>query len=222
MKENTRIIFDMDGTLYKFGDGTEHTFVKSKFGADIQKNVEKFFMGAFNLSHEDAISKHSQISAEFDGEVSLGLEARYDIPREEYFRATWDLDPQEYIARNPNLREMLGELQGKIALLTAAPRIWAIKVLSHLQIDDMFGDKIFTGDPNERKPNPVVFQKIASVFEVMPGEVFSIGDQEHTDIIPAKSIGMKAVRIGSSETIADYFANDIELAIDLLKRKGHI
>jgi len=222
MKEKSKFIFDMDGTLYKFDKNTSQTFVASRFGMDIAQNVHTFFMDRFNLSNEQAQVELSRLDSTYNGEVSLGLETEFGINRNEYFAATWNLEPSDYIEKNPNLRGMLEEIRGRIALLTAAPRIWAIKVLAHLEIDDLFENNIVTGDPDERKPNVIVFQRIAERFNTSPSTVFSIGDQEHTDILPAKSIGMQTVRIGSSDTQADYFAEDVETAVRLLKKLGHV
>jgi FMN phosphatase YigB (HAD superfamily) len=63
---------------------------------------------------------------------------------------------------------------------------------------------------------------IAGELGVVPGNVFSIGDQEHSDILPAKSIGMKAVKIGPGETIADFQAEDVRQALGILRGEGFI
>lgn len=222
MTERNKFIFDMDGTLYQFDKKKGQEFTNSRFGNDIQQNVHSFFARKFGLSPEEAITEHKRVSNKFNGEVSLGLESDFGIDRAEYFAATWNLDPSAYIDKNPNLRDLIMQLHGRIALLTAAPRIWAVRVLAHLNVEDVFGYNVFTGDPDERKPNVVVFQNIANIFDSPTNQIFSIGDQEQTDILPAKSIGMKTLKIGSSVTSADYHADDIELAISLLKSKGHI
>jgi len=108
------------------------------------------------------------------------------------------------------------------ALLTAAPRVWALKVLSHLKLQKVFGENLYTGEPILRKPNPQVFQQIADNFGVKPNQVFSIGDQEDTDIIPAKKIGMKTIRVGRGKTKADYQTKDVISAIDLLRKEKYL
>lgn len=222
MNERPKFIFDMDGTLYQFDKKKDQVFTGSQFYTDLQGNIQRFFVNRLGLSEPGAIAEYNRLFAVFNGEVSLGLEAEHGIRRTEYFSQTWNLNPHEYMERDPNLPEMLAQLQGRIALLTAAPRVWAVRVLAFLDIKALFEDKIFTGDPDERKPNPVVFQNIADAFGDPPSNVFSIGDQEHTDIIPAKSIGMKTVRIGSSDTVADYFADDVTLAVALLRKEGFV
>ncbi len=95
-------------------------------------------------------------------------------------------------------------------------------MLAHLNLNEAFGDAIYTGEPNLRKPNPQVFRLIADEFGINTSQAVSIGDQEESDIIPAKLIGMRTVRVGFGETKADYQAEDVIAAIELLKKEGFL
>lgn len=221
-QEGYRAIFDMDGTLYQFDRGQGGEFTASHFYSDLRNNIYGFFMARLGMNREEAVSNYERIKDEHHGEVSLGVEAEYGIDRCDYFAETWGtLDPAEYIEANEALPEVLNALKGKIALLTTAPRVWAIKVLAYLNIEDAFDDRIYTGEPDLRKPDPQVFQNIADDFEVKPSQVFSIGDQEKTDIAPAQAIGMRTIRIGQGETKADYQADDVITAVNLLRKEGY-
>ena len=223
MKEQNRFIFDMDGTLYRLDKGQSQTFAKSRFRADFLNNAYSFYMNRVGLSLKDSVAEHERISERYDGEVSLGLEAEYGIDRYDFFANTWNLDPEEFVEIDKDLPEVLHQLKGRVALLTAAPRIWAISVLAHLGVESIFDGRIYTGEPDERKPNPRVFQRIADDFSVPTNRIFSIGDQEHTDIVPARTIGMKTVLVGpSQDTVANYRADNVKLAIGLLKREGFV
>jgi len=222
-KEDYRAIFDMDGTLYQFDKGEGKEFTSSRFYGDLKNNVYGFFMARRGISREIAISEYERIKAKYNGEISIGVETEYEIDRYEYFRETWGtLNPMDYIDANENLPEVFNALRGKIALLTTAPRIWALNVLAYLQVKDVFDTAIYTGEPNLRKPNPLIFQKIADNFGAIPSLVFSIGDQEISDIIPAKTIGMKTIKIGNGETQADYQIDNVLLAINLLRKEGFL
>jgi FMN phosphatase YigB (HAD superfamily) len=221
MKEQYKFIFDMDGTLYRFDKGQGQTFTSSQFYTDLRSNAYSFFMERRGLSRGEAIAEYERIKEKYDGEVSLGVESEYGIDRYEYFDNTWNLNPEGYIEKDTDLHEMFEQLQGRIALLTAAPRVWALNVLSYLDIEQLFDGRLYTGEPDERKPSPVVFQRIADEFGVSTRDVFSVGDQEYSDIVPANSIGMKTILIGSSEnTVADYQADDVKTAIILLRKEG--
>lgn len=223
MKEQFRFIFDMDGTLYRFDKGRAESFTASRFSDDLKKNVCRFFMNNRGFSKEKATAEYERIRQKYNGEISLGVEKEYGINRYEYFEKTWNLNPQDYLEKDADLPKMLEELKGRIALLTAAPRIWAVNVLAFLDLNRLFMEKLYTGEPDERKPDTAVFRRIAADFKVSPEQIFSIGDQEKTDIIPAKNIGMKTVLIGNSQTTtADYQASDLKLAMAILKKEGFI
>lgn len=222
MKEY-RFIFDMDGTLYKFNKGDGGSFGTSRFYADLRNNVYGFFMERRGITQEDAVTEYERIKEKYKGEVSLGVEAEYGIDRYDFFENTWNFNPEDYIEKDKDLPEMFDQLRGRVALLTAAPRIWAVNVLAYLDIDAMFDGKLYTGEPDDRKPSIVVFRKIAGDFGVSARNIFSIGDQELSDIVPAKSIGMRTLRIGSDpNTNADYQAADVKLAVNLLRKEGFV
>lgn len=220
-QEGYRAIFDMDGTLYQFNKGKSQEFSTSDFYSDLRNNVHRFFMARRGINKEQASSEYERIKDTYKGEISLGVEAEYEIDRYDFFAETWGkLDPAKYIEATEILPEVLDVLRGRVALLTAAPKVWVIRVLAQLNLEETFGDFIYTGEPDLRKPNPQVFQKIADDFGVKPPQVFSIGDQEESDIAPAQAIGMKTVKIGKGETRADFQAEDVVTAVNLLRRLG--
>ncbi len=221
-KENYKFIFDLDGTLYQFNIG-DKTFMTSLQHDVLRKNTHDFIMQRRSLTQDQTESEYQRIKDKYQGEMSIGVEAEYGIDRYEFFNNVWNMKPELYIQKNTQLSEIMKDLKGNIALLTSAPRIWAINVLKYLEIEDIFEGNIYTGEPNERKPNPIVFQKIADDFDISPENIFSIGDQEHTDILPAKKIGMKTIHISASKnTTADYQAKDIVEVIKILKNNKYI
>jgi len=222
-KEKYRFIFDMDGTLYQLDKGRSRQFTASRFYADLKGYVYDFFMAKQNITRNLAIKEYERIINIYQGEVSLGVEAEYGIDRYEFFAGTWGkLNPAIYIETDEALPAIFSGLSGKIALLTSAPGVWATKVLAYLNLQEIFGSAIYTGEPDVRKPNPLIFQQIIDTFKVRPSRVFSIGDQEASDIIPARAVGLRTLRIGLDETCADYQAKDIFTAINLLKRRGFL
>jgi FMN phosphatase YigB (HAD superfamily) len=216
-------IFDLDGTLYKFDRGKSSSFAKSRFCADIRANACLFLSRAMCLPEVKAKLEFERIRKKYDGQVSLGMEVEFGLDRNEYFENTWNLDPNTYIESDNSLALELGDLQGRVALLTAAPRIWATQVLSYLNLNKLFGSRVYTGEPDLRKPNPEIIKKIAEDLGVSEEMVFSIGDEENSDILPAKSVGMYTVLIGkSSDSVADYQAESVTEAMKLLREKGFI
>jgi HAD superfamily hydrolase (TIGR01549 family) len=221
MKE-TKYIFDMDGTLYTFDKGKSDSFTSSRFYTDLKGHVYKFFMERRDLDQPQAIAEYDRIKTKYKGEVSLGVEAEYGIDRYEYFDATWGMqNPQDYLDKDPDLQLLLMGMSERSAILTSAPRVWTLKVLAFLNIGGIFGNNIYTGEPNLRKPDPEVFKYVADRFLKVPyGQILSVGDQEESDIIPAKKVGMRTVKIGITDTTADFNAKDIKDALRMLKEEG--
>ena len=223
MKKIEAIIFDMDGTLYSFDEKDESQFRSSEFGKEIWGNCIRFFVERFKISIPEAEKMYQDFNDRYNGEVSSGLEKELGVNRSEYFSFTWNLPVEKYVAHNQDLVRTLQELSIQSGVLTAAPKIWADKALNFLQIRNFFGEALFTGDPDIRKPNPQAFLQLANFWALKPEQILSIGDQERTDILPAQSLGMKTLRIAKqAETQADFSAPNVIAAIALLKEKGII
>lgn len=218
MKKTELLIFDMDGTLYQFPGGG--TFFEIPFGQAIQQNTRAFIARELALNQAEADAVYNELFMQFNGELSLGLERRFGIDRMRFFNETWDLDPAEFIIPEPGVRETLEQTDARLALLSAAPRVWVNRVLGFMGLTDVFGDQVFTGEPDIRKPNPMAFKQILDAYNVEATNAIAIGDQEHTDITPPRSIGMRAVRIGGSDTEAEFSASSVNEAMSTLKEEG--
>lgn len=192
--------------------------MKSRFYEDIKENIYSFFIEELKITHEQAIRTYEEIREEFGGEVSLGVEKTFGIDRYRYFAATWNLDPQRYLQLNENLMPIMELVKDKAAVLTSAPLVWAINALRYLGIDKYFKETLFTGEGDIRKPNPEAFRQVSTYFKCPPEIVFSIGDQEQTDILPAKTLGMKTIIVGGKSIIADYSVKTIEDLPTLIKK----
>lgn len=215
------MIFDVDGTLYSFDKGRAKVFRESEFGRKIQNNCVSFLEKKLNTSSEQALIVFEDFKSRFQGEVSLGLEKEMGIQRDLYFAETWNLDPGEFMEADSALSAQIASLEIKTGILSAAPRIWVEKVLDFLQLKPIFDPAIFTGDPDIRKPNPLAFMQLADFWSLKPSSILAIGDQEETDILPAKSIGMITAKVGGSGiSAADFEAESVgKLLTKLTKEK---
>jgi FMN phosphatase YigB (HAD superfamily) len=78
----------------------------------------------------------------------------------------------------------------KYILLTAAPRIWAEKVLNYIGVSELFEVK-YTGDQFGTKAE--IFEMLAGRYQ--PENIISVGDQEQTDIVPAQKFGISGILV---------------------------
>lgn len=220
MKKIEAIIFDMDGTLYRFPDGKD--FGAIPFGRAIKNNILTFTKAHFSADETGAQARLDDMRTRWGEEFSLAFEHEHGVPREHFFERTWNMKPRDFISFDPRARSVLQGIGLPIVVLTAAPRVWAEQVLRFIGIDDLVGEAIITGDQDVRKPNPEVFLQAAALLGGSPSAIVSIGDQEHTDILPAKQLGMMTLRIGESgtDTQADMLAPDIGAAIQQLQERN--
>ena len=77
MEKINAVIFDMDGTLYQFPNGT--TFSSSPLGEAVKENVTSFIAEEFKLQDDEARLKYRELQMQYDGEMSLGLEQEFSI-----------------------------------------------------------------------------------------------------------------------------------------------
>lgn len=209
--------FDMDGTLYQFP--SKKKFAETEFGKTIKGNTIAYLGGLLGVDEVDAKLAYNDIKLRWNGEISLGLENELGIPREQFFENTWNLSPERFIIPEVGLRDALGGLATRATILSAAPRVWVNRVLDFLQIADFFEGRIFSGEPDIRKPSPLAFQNVADVIGASPERIVSIGDQEFSDIVPAKALGMRAVRVGGNEpSIADFVVPSVTNAIETVNK----
>lgn len=216
MNKNYRYIFDMDGTLYNFSEKSSINFEQSDFNAGLKQRIIEYMSKMLGLNNDSAIIELDKLSEEFDGQISLGFETKYGINRYEYFKNVWDIKPENYIKKDIVLSGALKSFSGQSVLLSSAPRIWIDKVLSYLNIADVFDNKIYSGEPDLRKPDSRIFSKVISDLNIDSSKVISIGDQNETDILPAKSVGTRTIIIGPDKLDADYRASNIYEAIKIL------
>jgi HAD superfamily hydrolase (TIGR01509 family) len=223
MTKSWSFIFDLDGTLYGFDKNQTTTFLQSRFYGEIQQRVCKLLIEKCGVAADNVVDHYQQLKARYQDQVSLAVEKEYGIDRRDYFSEVWNVSPAEYIDENERLLAVLQPVANRSALLTQAPAVWARRVLAHLRVQSIFGEKIFTGEPTLRKPDPAIFRAAAAALGVDPEQVVSIGDQVETDILPAKKVGMKTLLISSeANDVADWVAPNIEEAMQLLKKEGLI
>lgn len=213
-KIKNRYIFDLDGTLYHFPKGT---FRSSGLFDVINKRINLFFQEKFKLSPQKAQETLNHLNKNYPESTSIAVEKEFGVNRYEYFNYTWDIQPEKYLQKNEQLVELFTNLEGRVAILTAAPRIWAERALRQLGIYQFVEGSIFTGEPDLRKPNPGIFKKVAQHLGVSSSQIISIGDQEFSDILPAKKIGMRTIIVGRESQNADYCVKNIEGYIKIIR-----
>jgi len=220
-KNKKTIILDMDGTLYRLKGGS---FGNSKLKEVILRNIKIFIAQKLKKDEKGAGTILKTITSKYKECVSVGLEKEYGIDRFEYFEYVWNIDPKTLIDFNPDLKKLLKGLKQNynIVLISDAPRVWVNKILEFLEIEEVFEELVYSGEGDTRKEFGNGFSLRIKEMGVQPSNCISVGDQEHTDIIPAKKIGFKTVYVGEKAkstadcSIADI--NSLERALELISK----
>lgn len=192
------IIFDLDGTLYHLRGGSYH---RSPLKRNVLKNVQKYIATKLSKNTLEAKQILKNIQAEYNEQISIGLEEKYGIDRYDYFNTVWNIPASGIVKGEPNLKKTLLALHKnfKLVIVSDAPQVWITNVLKELEIDDIFRNSVFSGEGNYRKGFGNAFSNIIQTLKISAQDCIVVGDQEDIDIIPAKKFGMKTVFIHNSQ-----------------------
>lgn len=215
-KPNKLLIFDMDGTLYNFKQGS---FGKSDLKREVLLRAKAFIKTRLKNTDGEADKILKEILSEYGEHISVGLEKKYGINRIDYFNSVWNINTKDLVKPAPNLRSFLSRLIDEgyyIVIVSDAPRVWITNVLRYLKIADLFDGKIFSGESDNRKAFKNIFNNLMRRLNFQPKDTIVVGDQEKTDIIPAKEAGTLAVFVNNQKEskFADY---SIKSVLDLKK-----
>lgn len=201
MKEKNRgklIIFDLDGTLYELPGGS---YNKSPLRRRVLANAQVYIAAKLSKTKSEARSIFAVVQKKYGEQISTGLEKDFGFSRYDYFNNVWDISTRGIVKKNKNLRKILLALRKtyNLALVSDAPQVWIRNVLTALSIQDIFRDSIFSGEGNRRKGFSNAFSNIIRSYKIRPADCIAVGDQEETDIIPAKKIGTKTIFVHRSK-----------------------
>jgi FMN phosphatase YigB (HAD superfamily) len=192
-QRRTVCLFDMDGTLYRL-DGVGSGYAGSSLEKRVRNNATAFIAAQENCSFDQANVVYESGIADRIG-LSSYLSRRYDISRSDYFDTVWNIDPSPIVEQYEIPVRVLRELKQstvKPVLLTSAPRVWMKRVLETLEIDNVF-ELTYSGEQFGTKSE--IFARLAGWYT--PTNIISIGDQEQTDIAPAKAYGFRTLLVSS-------------------------
>lgn len=215
-KRKKLLIFDLDGTLYSFKQGS---FGKSDLKKEILIRAKTFIKTKLKNKNGETEKILQEIVSEYGEHISVGLEKKYGVNRFEYFNSVWNINPKDLVKPAPSLNSFLSRLIDKgcnIVIVSDAPKIWITNVLKYLNIIDLFEGKIFSGESDNRKAFANIFNNLIKKLNYQPKDCIVVGDQEKTDIIPAKEAGCLAIFINNQKEskFADY---SIKSVLDLKK-----
>lgn len=186
------IIFDLDGTLYPLPGGS---YSKSPLRRRVLANAREYIALKLSKSKAESRCVLNTIQKQYGEQISIGLGKEYGLDRYDYFNTVWDISARGIVKKNQGLKKMLLLLSKtyNLAVVSDAPKVWIKNVLKTLSVQDIFRDNVFSGEGNRRKGVGNAFGAVIKARGVSPADCIVVGDQEETDIIPAKRIGTRTI-----------------------------
>ena len=131
--------------------------------------------------------------------LSTFLSEKYGITRKDYFNKVLDIDPAQVIKNYEIPVSFVTKLMANknLILLTSAPKVWQEKVINYLGLTGVFKN-IYTGE--DFKDKSEIFELLSK--KSIPSEMISIGDQEITDILPARIFGINGFLIENPDNFS--------------------
>lgn len=199
MRKDKLIIFDLDGTLYQFRGGS---FRGSGLQKKVLENALKYIQSKLQKTSPEAQKILREIQRKYGEDISIALEEKYNCSRKDYFDNVWDIDAGGIIKEAGPVQNIIESLNKKYELLLVSDgaEVWIQNALKELGIKKFFLGKILSGDGEKRKSLFNRFDEISVLYNFSPGNIIVVGDQEKTDIIPAKKCGLKTIFVNQQKS----------------------
>ena len=186
----TTIFFDLDDTLYPNSTGLWEA---------IRNRMNLYMIECMGLPEKDVPALREQYFKMY-GTTLRGLQARHNVDMEDFLAFVHDLPLKDYLTPNPTQRSVIASLPNRKLIFTNADIHHARRVLTALQLDDLFETIIDIHAVTPYcKPMPESFaiaQELAN--EPNPRKCVMIDDLPHTTRA-ALNVGMASLLYGIDE-----------------------
>jgi len=197
--------FDLDNTLYPTSKKIDERISRIIAEKVLYKKPEL-------KTIEKAMDFYQKRRMEIGSGKQVLMELGYDNAPELMDECISKADFTDLLRKNKTVIQILKEIKKKYStfLITGAPKGLAISRLEKLGIkSSLFNYLIFSDTSNEiKKTDGSVFKYYLSISKYSSNEHVYIGDNLMSDILPAKSTGMKAILVGKNNELADYCIKD--------------
>lgn len=157
------LIWDLDGTLYRFSNAFQMACHHAAAQAAIDAGLDHSFEDAL------ALAKHSKEVFNYSLYI---FEKRYGIPYKQLHDPYHQSLDEKIIAVNAETQKAFAESRRPNALITHANRGWALRVLDHLGLRPFFDDRCVFGreafDFESKAESLKAIQKAAQAIGLKP------------------------------------------------------
>jgi putative hydrolase of the HAD superfamily len=186
-------LFDLDNTLYP---------PEAEFMSLIEGRMTAFVARETGLSREEAFTLQKRYLSEH-GTTLAGLMANHGVDPEAFLDEVHDVSMASLVP-DPALRLALTALPGRRLVFTNGDKRHAERVLSKLQLDDLF-EAVFHIALADYipKPHPKTFARMIAAHDVAPASTAFFEDSAR-NLAPAAELGMTTVLVGPHALEAEH------------------
>ena len=124
----TTLFFDLDDTLYPSSTG---------LWLAIKERMNLYMLERLGIPEKDVPLLREQYFKMY-GTTLRGLQERHNVDKDDFLAFVHDLPLKDYLTPNPILRDVIASLPTRNLIFTNADVNHARRVLSALQLDDLF------------------------------------------------------------------------------------
>ncbi len=185
------LYFDLDDTLYPANSG---------LWAAIRERMNAYMQRMIDLPIADII-RLRQGYLETYGTTLRGLQAHFDVDKDEYLAFVHDLPLEKFIHPDPGLRTLLLSLPQRRWVFTNADNNHANRVLKILELDDCFNGIIDIRAINFAcKPDKIAYHRALKIAGDDDPALCVIFDDALRNLAPAREIGFYTILVGKDGT----------------------
>jgi len=185
------LYFDLDDTLYPANSG---------LWVAIRERMNAYMQRIIDLPIDDIISIRQKYLETY-GTTLRGLQAHFDVDRDEYLAFVHDIPLEKFIHPDPVLRDLLLSLPQRRWVFTNADNNHANRVLKILGLVDCFDGVIdIRAIDFACKPDKIAYQKALKVAGDDDPTHCVIFDDAIRNLAPAHEIGFYTILVGKDGT----------------------
>src|SRR3989338_1113389 len=205
--------FDLDNTLYPKNHNLDH-LIRNEIVSYLLKNNHQL------KNMEIARKFYDKEYQKIGSWTKILKDGGFSNPKNLMYKFMSNKVILKYIKRDEKIAKILEKLvkKYKLFLITSSPRKIGIKKLENIGINIKHFCYIRFGDDSKAtsKIDGKVFKNFLKWSKHSSKNHVYIGDQLRGDILPAKSLGMKTISVGTRIPEADYSVEKIYEIEDLL------
>jgi len=185
------LYFDLDDTLYPASSG---------LWVAIRERMNAYMQRLMDLPIADIISLR-QSYLEIYGTTLRGLQAHFNVDRDEYLAFVHDLPLEKFIYPDPGLRTILLSLPQRRWVFTNADKNHANRVLKILGLVDCFDGVIdIRAIDFACKPDKIAYQRALKIAGDDDPALCVIFDDALRNLAPARELGFYTILVGKDGT----------------------